>query len=285
MRFVSAKCPNCGAALQVAENLKSGYCNHCGSKILFEPEVSKVKIDTSKHLNNFRELALSAKRGRDHKNQLKYAEKALELNPHDSEMWMIKGEAIFQLATWSKPQAELVIECVRNTIRNAVEQSELAKNAPHYLLYCAEEQIRRIQDFKDEYYSSDREDDDLFDDCIEAMESASISYAKAVDLNSLPDDTAMRSYASSLMDYTISHYHPHAMRYEYLREEYCNICQLPTDEALKKWEKAEKEKLEEEEEMRRISSGKKDAELTTSGCIIAFFVLAIISCFLFHIFS
>lgn len=284
MRFVSAKCPNCGAVLQVAENLKSGFCNHCGSKILFEPEVSKVKIDTSKNLSNFRELALSAKRGKDSKNMLKYAEKALEIDPHDSEMWMTKGDAIFQLATWSKPQAELVIECAKNAIRYAKdERSLLAENTTHYLIYCAEEQLRRIQDFKVDFYSRDSEDYDYYDRCLETMENASIRYAKAADLTYLPDDTVLRSYAASLMDYALNQYEIYEERYEYLREEYCNISPLPTDEANKVWEEVQKKKLEEKEETQRtISEKNEEGKATPFGCFVILVVaLSCISVMIF----
>lgn len=46
MNFVQMKCPNCGADLEVEDNIDSFYCKYCGTKILLEgqdPEVLKTK--------------------------------------------------------------------------------------------------------------------------------------------------------------------------------------------------------------------------------------------------
>ena len=36
--FVSAKCPECGAALQVEKNRKEAFCTYCGAKVLIHNE-------------------------------------------------------------------------------------------------------------------------------------------------------------------------------------------------------------------------------------------------------
>lgn len=46
MNFVQMKCPNCGADLEVENDIDSFYCKYCGTKIVIEdqdPEVLKTK--------------------------------------------------------------------------------------------------------------------------------------------------------------------------------------------------------------------------------------------------
>lgn len=47
MNFVSGKCPNCGANVNLDSNLKTTYCAYCGSQISVEESVEKLKIELS----------------------------------------------------------------------------------------------------------------------------------------------------------------------------------------------------------------------------------------------
>ena len=38
IRFVSVKCPECGAALDIEEGRKQIFCSYCGSKVMIENE-------------------------------------------------------------------------------------------------------------------------------------------------------------------------------------------------------------------------------------------------------
>ena len=44
MNFVAAKCPNCGAEIQVDKNLETAFCSYCGSKMLVQDAVNRVRI-------------------------------------------------------------------------------------------------------------------------------------------------------------------------------------------------------------------------------------------------
>ena len=46
-KFVSGKCPNCGAALQLDSEQTSAFCSYCGSKISVEESVEKLKLELS----------------------------------------------------------------------------------------------------------------------------------------------------------------------------------------------------------------------------------------------
>lgn len=46
-KFVSGKCPNCGATLQLDSEQTSAFCSYCGSKISVEESVEKLKLEVS----------------------------------------------------------------------------------------------------------------------------------------------------------------------------------------------------------------------------------------------
>lgn len=47
MKLTPAKCPACGANIEVNEELKNAICQYCGTTILIEEAVQKLKIDLS----------------------------------------------------------------------------------------------------------------------------------------------------------------------------------------------------------------------------------------------
>ena len=47
MKLVSAMCPNCGAKLELDENIEKGFCMYCGSQILVQDAVQKYKVEIS----------------------------------------------------------------------------------------------------------------------------------------------------------------------------------------------------------------------------------------------
>ena len=38
VKLIPAKCPSCGANLQMPDTLEVGYCNHCGGKVIIDKE-------------------------------------------------------------------------------------------------------------------------------------------------------------------------------------------------------------------------------------------------------
>lgn len=48
MNFVQMKCPNCGADLEVENDIDSFYCKYCGTKILLEGQDEEV-LKTKRH--------------------------------------------------------------------------------------------------------------------------------------------------------------------------------------------------------------------------------------------
>ena len=44
MNFVAAVCPNCGANIHVDEERERGFCQYCGTEIIIQDAIQKVKI-------------------------------------------------------------------------------------------------------------------------------------------------------------------------------------------------------------------------------------------------
>ena len=45
MKLIAAKCPNCGADINVDTERKSMFCSYCGSQILVDEAINKYQID------------------------------------------------------------------------------------------------------------------------------------------------------------------------------------------------------------------------------------------------
>ena len=45
VKLVSLKCPECGAALSVENDMKRCFCTHCGTKLIIDEETAKISID------------------------------------------------------------------------------------------------------------------------------------------------------------------------------------------------------------------------------------------------
>ena len=144
MPFVSAKCPNCGASIQMDNQQESGLCQYCGSKVQIKEAIAKVKIDKTMSLANYRELAMSAFRGNDGDNALKYAEMALEINSHDAEMWFLKGRVAL-LNSGKIVNDDLILECVRNAVKYAPNQ-QMRSDVNQFLYEAACEILSRMDD-------------------------------------------------------------------------------------------------------------------------------------------
>lgn len=90
MSIVNAKCPNCGASIQLDNERSEGFCSYCGSKVEVE-EAQKlmiqgtVKVDTSDELANLYQVARRAKDAGNSENAQKYYDMILVKDPNSWE--------------------------------------------------------------------------------------------------------------------------------------------------------------------------------------------------------
>lgn len=131
MGLVSAKCPNCGADIQVDESRTTGFCQYCGSSIEIQSAIQLVKIDKSEDFDNFIKLAEEAAKVSNFEEAQSYIKKALEINPRSSQAWKMK---MFYMAgvPEMKPTDIYITEIYFYEIRVAQELIEAAKNMVKY---------------------------------------------------------------------------------------------------------------------------------------------------------
>ncbi len=90
MSVVNAKCPNCGASIQLDNDRSEGFCSYCGSKVKVEeaPKLliqGTVKVDTSDELANLYQVARRAKDANNSENAQKYYDMILVKDPNSWE--------------------------------------------------------------------------------------------------------------------------------------------------------------------------------------------------------
>ena len=87
MSLVNVKCPNCGAAIQLDSSREEGFCSYCGSKVLVQEAINKVKIDKSGDIQNFLNLSKASIEANNGQEAYDYANKALEVDAQNAEAW------------------------------------------------------------------------------------------------------------------------------------------------------------------------------------------------------
>lgn len=89
MGMIAAKCPQCGAEIQLDDSREFGYCSFCGTKVMQEKIVvehrGSVVIDNKEKLDNIYKLARRARENDDSENAAKYYSMILLENPDDWE--------------------------------------------------------------------------------------------------------------------------------------------------------------------------------------------------------
>ncbi len=156
MRLVAAKCPNCGANIDVDKDSDTTKCEFCHSKIIVEDAIAKVKIEISgnveiKNLPKYENLVSLADR---YYNELMLREakseykKALELDPHNPKL--IFREKICRACTMSfgKTDENLVDEAFKEIQEKITDKAELSgyvKECSNAMAYIINKTIEHYQ--------------------------------------------------------------------------------------------------------------------------------------------
>ena len=92
MKLVAARCPNCGANIDVDKDSDSTRCEYCKSKIIVEDAIQKVKVDISGSVevsnstsaSKLMKIAYRHYCDKDYFEALKKYERALEMDPDNA---------------------------------------------------------------------------------------------------------------------------------------------------------------------------------------------------------
>ena len=150
MPFVPAKCPQCGANIEVDNTHDAGICKYCGTPFVTEKVIQNYNtyITNNNNFNgasiniqagdfqNFLNLANKSLDVREGEEALKYTNKALELDSKSPEAWIAKMLSMELIATFKDDKANETIEYGKNAIVYASDdKKETIENTvyTHYL--------------------------------------------------------------------------------------------------------------------------------------------------------
>ena len=93
MTFVAAKCPQCGGDLQLDPEKETGFCMHCGSKIVVRDAIKAVCIDNSHMVDTWMEMGDLAAESGNNKEAYDYYTKVVEAQPNNWRAIFKRGKA------------------------------------------------------------------------------------------------------------------------------------------------------------------------------------------------
>lgn len=102
MGFVAAKCPNCGATVDLSEDREFGFCTYCGTKIIQDKVViehrGNVSVDGIANVSTVLDRAYLFIEDGKFTEASTYLEKALNINPRCSKAYLGKLLCQYQLS-------------------------------------------------------------------------------------------------------------------------------------------------------------------------------------------
>jgi tetratricopeptide (TPR) repeat protein len=115
MEFFSAKCPQCGGALQVPDNRDSVKCMYCGTDVLVREAINLASGDTK----NFFVLAKAAEEAGNHAEAYAYFTKVLESDTHNSMAWAGKANSAGWQSNLIRSRLDEMLACYEKALGTA----------------------------------------------------------------------------------------------------------------------------------------------------------------------
>ena len=91
MALILLKCPNCYGEVQFDENMRQGFCIHCGAKMINESGLWKVKIDHGDEIRGKLELAQLSLKAGEIDRVTRLLDEVISLDPKASDAWLMKS--------------------------------------------------------------------------------------------------------------------------------------------------------------------------------------------------
>jgi tetratricopeptide (TPR) repeat protein len=114
MKFIPAKCPECGGDLQIPDDRDFVKCMYCGVDIQVR-DILKISIDA--HIPNLLKLGNEALRSGNNKEAFDYFNKVLEADIENYEAWFGKAKAAGLLTTLADIRVQEMITCFENSLK------------------------------------------------------------------------------------------------------------------------------------------------------------------------
>ena len=166
MSFVAAKCPTCGGELQLDNNKESGFCMHCGGKIIIKDALNSIRVDNKHMISTWMDMGKKAANVGNQEEAYSYFTKIIENDPRNWEAIYFKGvSAAWQTSVEKIRLAELcqgideaLSIIIEDTILDTEEVSNVKNNMALEILEISEAFYSILSDIlihTDNFYSSD----------------------------------------------------------------------------------------------------------------------------------
>lgn len=125
MSLVSAKCPNCGASIQLDNKRAEAFCSYCGSKVEVQKAINLIKVDRAADLENYLRLANDAWDSANYAELYRYSNLVLELDAKNAEAWKLRTVALGMTATPQDLHTDAILVAGKNAILYSTNKNEM----------------------------------------------------------------------------------------------------------------------------------------------------------------
>lgn len=112
MPYVKVNCTSCGGEIQLDSSKDTGYCLHCGTKVIFEEAIQKIELLNIPKTENLIKIARAAYEDKNYSEAIDYFNRVLEI---DIENW----EAVFYKGLSKAWQSTLSNNCLPDAINGS----------------------------------------------------------------------------------------------------------------------------------------------------------------------
>lgn len=171
MSFVVARCPQCGGEIQVDNQQDTGFCLHCGSKIIVQEAIRAVRIDNSHMVDSWLRMGKAALEAGNYSEAYDYFTRVVEIKPDDWFALLQKGYSASLQSSFEKPRIDELMHGIKQAIKLIdatdmnVQEKTAAKNLiPPRIIYSYVSYIAKVKEFVKETDFRWMRDDDLMKD-------------------------------------------------------------------------------------------------------------------------
>lgn len=158
MKLVSAKCPNCGANIEVDKNSDSTKCDFCKSKIIVEDAIAKYKIEVSGEveiknlptLKNHIKLAERYYKDNEYEEALEQYSKICELDSNNCEAIVRRGICKSLLVRYPNFNVNHITNGLKNACTILEGDEEKNQKINKFVIQC-DFALKRIESTIDSY--------------------------------------------------------------------------------------------------------------------------------------
>lgn len=158
MKLVSAKCPNCGANIEVDKNSDSTRCEFCKSKIIVEDAIAKYKIEVSGEveiknlptLKNHIKLAERYYNDNEYEEALEQYSKICELDSNNCDAIVRRGICKSLLIRYPNFNVNHITNGLKNACDILEKEEKDNKDVNKYIIQCVYA-IKKIESNMESY--------------------------------------------------------------------------------------------------------------------------------------